>query len=127
MQNEGTIACKRRVSFCSCPGLVIWRFGRGEVGNVEPRPLLLRFIPPDQFLTFAPWVAIGTRRRPVIQDAAVGRPGKCPAVSVEVSRFPLIGAIFAGSREDSGINPATGRGGPISLQIPITTDQRAIG
>src|SRR5215469_2407040 len=99
MQNEGTIACKRRVSFCSCPGLVIWRFGRGEVGNIEPRPLLLRFIPPDQFLTFAPWVAIGTRRRTVIQDAAVGTPGESPAVSVEGSRFSVIGSLAAGTRQ----------------------------
>src|ERR1700758_5213460 len=127
MKDEGTIAGKGRISFSTFRRPVVGWLCRGEVRNIQAGPLLLRFVPPDQFLTLAPRPAIGTRRRAVIQDAAIGRPGKRPTVSVEILGLAFVGTILTGSGKDAGINPTAARGGPISLQIPVTTNQRAIG
>ena len=58
-----------------------------KIGNVVSGPFFLRLIPPDQFLAFAPRFAIWTRARPIIDDAAIARPGEAPAVSKIVLGF----------------------------------------
>src|SRR5690348_9806718 len=115
MKDEGAIASKGRISFSTFRRPVVGWLTRGKIGNIQTCPLPLRVIPPNQFLTLAPRPAIGARRRPVIQDAAIGRPGKRPAVPVEVAWFPLIRPILTGSGKDAGIDPATASGGAVSF------------
>src|SRR6478752_5209144 len=47
-----------------------------EVRAVKAGPSLLLIIPPNEFLFFAPWLAVGRSRSAVVDDAAVIRPGK---------------------------------------------------
>src|SRR5262249_20886333 len=60
---------------------------------VEPRPVFVCLVPPDQFLALAPRFSIRTRRCAVINDAAIVRPREPPAVTEQVRGFTLIGAI----------------------------------
>src|SRR5439155_24652807 len=78
----------------------------GAVGHVEPRPFLLLPVPPDQLLALTPRCPVRTRRGAVVQDAAVGRPGKAPAVAVEPLRRAAVGLVYSGLGEHTGVNPA---------------------
>ena len=59
----------------------VWRSGLLEIGSVEPSPLSFLLIPPDQLLTFAPRLSVRTRRRPVVNYAAIVGPRESPTVS----------------------------------------------
>src|SRR5258708_33804030 len=113
MQNEGPSARKCGVTFGAGGRLVVRWLGGGEIWNIQSCPLLLCFVPPDEFFAFAPGPSIGRRRGAVIKDAAICRPGKSPTVSVEVTRLATVGAILIGSRKHAEINPTSAGGGPI--------------
>ena len=82
MKNEWSRAAK-----CLHPVTVlqifpgVWRSGLLEIGSVEPSPLSFLLIPPDQLLTFAPRLSVRTRRRPVVNYAAIIGPRESPTVS----------------------------------------------
>src|SRR2546430_16589751 len=74
------------------------------VGIIQSGPLLIFFVPPDQLLALAPRRSIRTRRRAVINNSAIVRPGKSPAMPEQIFRCPFVGAISVGLRKDSAIN-----------------------
>src|SRR6201987_5525141 len=78
MKDERTVSGECGIAPRSRLRPVVWRFGRAEIGNVQDSPLLLRLIPQDQFLLPAPGAAFRRSRGAVIENAAIGRPGKCP-------------------------------------------------
>src|SRR2546426_8496334 len=84
---------------------------------IEPSPFLLLFIPPDQLLALAPRPSIRTRRRAVINDAAIVRPRKSPAMPQQVFRLAFIRAIAAFLGIHSAINPRPAGGRPVVLQF----------
>ena len=85
MQDEWLVSRESRVAdFGPFRRLIVGRLGRDEIGDVVARPFFVFRVPPDQFLSFAPRLAVRTRRSAVVEDAAVGRPGKSPAVAVEI-------------------------------------------
>src|SRR5579864_5483685 len=86
--------------------LIIRRFRPREVRDVQPGPLFVLLIPPNEFLALAPRLPIRTGRGAVIEDAAVRRPGKAPAMSPEVLGIPLVSAVLTRAREDAGVDPA---------------------
>src|SRR6266700_4754970 len=106
VQDEGFIAREGLISLRIFMRLVIGRFAFREVRDIQARPLFLLLIPPNQFLSFAPWTAIGARRSAVIKDATIGGPGKTPAMSQKIPGATLIGAVFAWAREYARVDPA---------------------
>src|SRR5437016_12374324 len=82
----------------------MWRHFFWIVGIVQSAPLLLLFIPPNQFFALAPRLAIGTRRSPVIYDAAIIWPGESPAVTEQVMRITLVRAIPILFRKHAAVN-----------------------
>src|SRR3982751_136259 len=91
MHDEGLVTCDGIVAFGGAARLVVGGFVFGEVGSVVAGPLVLLLVPPDKFLALAPRLAVGTRRRAVIKDAAIGRPRVSPAVTVRPVRLTLVG------------------------------------
>src|SRR5437899_8031143 len=106
MQDERFIAGESLVTARIVRRLVIGGFRPGEVRHIKTRPLLLVLIPPNQFLSFAPRTSIGTRGSAVIKDAAIGRPGKTPAMSQKIPGTTLVGTVFVGAWEYAGVDPA---------------------
>src|SRR5215204_5102619 len=96
--------------------LVLWRLAPGKVGRIEARPLAASLVPPDETLAFAPWLTIRTRRRAVIEDAAVVRPREAPAVSVWALAASFARPIPLGRWINTRIDPATARGAAIGVQ-----------
>src|SRR5437016_5362741 len=115
----------------SMPVLEIF-FGIGrhrflEIRGIQPGPLSLFFVPPHQFLAFAPWLPIWTRRSPVIKDAAVLGPRESPAVAKITFWFPLVGLVLAGTGKHPGIDPAAASGRAVVFQRLETGQQLSIG
>src|SRR5437867_11457148 len=77
---------------------------------VQPCPFFLILVPPHQLLALAPGCPIGARRGAVINNSAIVRPGKSPALPEQIFRCPFVGAIAPFLRKDSAINPRTTRG-----------------
>src|SRR5216684_2545818 len=69
---------------------VVRRLLAREVGNVVSGPFLALRVPPEILLPLRPGAPIRIGGGPVVQDAAVGRPGEAP---VEMRAGP--GAIWA--------------------------------
>src|SRR5215469_11432732 len=92
-------------------GVQIVRRGRSQVffvvGVVETSPFFFRFIPPHQLFALAPRSAVRTRRRAVINDAAVVGPGKSPAVAEQIFRIPVICAIAPFRGINATVNPSS--------------------
>src|SRR5579862_6628137 len=84
---------------------------------VESRPFLFVLVPPDEFFPLAPRLAIRPRRRPVVNDAAVVRPGEAPAVAEQVFWLSFIGAISIFFRENAAIDPRSAGGRPVIFQV----------
>src|SRR5690348_16651675 len=118
MQCERTRAAQRLDSFTFFQIIFgFWREFFWVIGIVQPAPLLLLFIPPDQFFALAPRLAIRTCRRPVIDDAAIVWPGESPTVAEQVMRFAFIGAIPVFFRKDAAINPRPACRASVVFQI----------
>src|SRR5262249_5091045 len=92
-QNEGGASRQRLVSFGALIRPVTGGLRVREVGSVDAGPFLLLLVPPDELLAFAPGLAVRTRGRAVIEDAAVRRPGESPAVPVDSGRLPAVGPV----------------------------------
>src|SRR5262245_47356930 len=120
---------KRLVSRQSCIafGIFRWaiirRFVLGEVRIVEPGPFFFLGVPPDQFLSLAPWLSVRPGRRPVVDDPTIRRPGVTPTMTVKVARLAKVGVVFATFREAPGVNPCPACGAPISFQVTITGNE----
>src|SRR5437016_6651410 len=59
-----------------------------KIGDVDAGPFALGLVPPDQFLSIAPWLAGRFGARSIIYDAAIGRPGEAPTVPKIIRRVP---------------------------------------
>src|SRR5204863_5417243 len=84
-------------------------------------------IPPDEFLLVAPGPPVRSSRRPVVENAPIGRPGEAPSMSVRIARLAIVGPVLTRSREDAGINPGAARGGSIGLQFSKAANQPLVG
>src|SRR5438094_10376706 len=105
----------------------MWRHFFWIVGIVQSAPLLLLFIPPNQFFALAPRLAIGTRRSPVVNDAAIVGPCKSPTVAEQVARITLIRAIPILLRKYAAVNPRPACGASVILEILNLLELFAIG
>ena len=94
MKNERLIAADRVVAFRTFRWLVSRRLLFREVGIVEARPFLLLRIPPDELLPLAPRRSVRTRRRAVVENASIGRPGESPAVTEVIARRARVRKSF---------------------------------
>src|ERR1700730_1054960 len=100
---------------------------RGEFRTiVDTRPFLLLPVPPDQLLPLTPRRSIWTRRSAVIQDAAVRRPCKPPAVAVPPVGRAATGLVLSRLWKHPGVNPASTRCGAVCLQFSEPADQLAV-
>src|SRR3569833_888204 len=81
LQNEGLISGETVCTFCLRARLIIGPLVLVEVRCVQSRPFLLVFIPPNEFLAFAPGATIRTGRAAVIEDANVIGPTESPTVA----------------------------------------------
>src|SRR4029077_328319 len=82
---------------------------------------------PDQFLAFAPRLAVGSGGGAIVEDAAIGGPGPAPAVAVGVFRIAFVGAVLAFLGENAGVNPAAAECGAVVFEIGVAGDEFAIG
>src|SRR5688500_4680079 len=73
----------------------IGRLAAREIRHVVADPLALLFIPPDQRLALAPWLAIGPGRGAVVEDTAIERPRVSPAVRVASFRRAAVRSVLA--------------------------------
>src|ERR1041385_1027600 len=94
MHNERFIASYGIIALRIFRRLVIRWFLLREVRSVMAGPFLLVGIPPHQRFALAPWLAIGTRRRSVVQNPSITRPCVAPPVSVATLGFALTSFIF---------------------------------
>src|SRR5438045_8467305 len=95
----------------------MWRHFFWIVGIVQSAPLLLLFIPPNQFFALAPRLAIGTRRSPVIYDAAIVGPCKSPTVAEQVARITLVRPIPILFRQHAAVHPCPAGRTSVSLEV----------
>src|SRR5436190_4402634 len=103
---------------------IIGRFVCLEVRNVDAGPLF-RF-PPDKFLAFAPRLTIRLRTCAIVDDTAITRPTKAPAVSKIILRFSRVRFVHAVSIENARVNPATAGSRSISFQFVVICDLRTV-
>src|SRR5438309_24810 len=115
----------RSLPFCEIQGSIGWSFFF-VVRIVQPGPMFLFFVPPDQFLTLAPGLAVGPRRRPVVNDAAIIRPRESPSMTKKVFGFSLVSPVATFLRKYAAIDPRSARGGSIFLEILDVLQQFAI-
>src|SRR5262249_53597742 len=81
-------------------------------------------VPPDELLLLAPGLPVRVRRRSVVEDPPVGRPGERPAVT---ERILLVRRLAAGRLvdelalrrlvHDAGVDPASRRGRAVVLEV----------
>src|SRR5581483_9863364 len=127
MEEEGLVPGKRFGSRAVLHvALVIGRLFGIEVGRILPRPLLLFLIPPDEFLALAPRLAVGTCRRPVVEDANIVGPGESPTVTEQGFRFALVGFVLARVGEYSGVNPATAGGRTVVAKLLVVLQKFSV-
>src|SRR4051794_14781409 len=98
-----------------------------EIGVIETGPFFFLFVPPDQLLAVAPWLAVRTGRRAVINDAAIVRPYKSPAMSKQIFGCALICAITVPFRIHAAIDPRAASGRTIIFQILYVRNLLVIG
>ncbi len=82
---------------------------------IQTRPLLFLSIPPDELLSFTPWLSVGAGGRSVVDDAAVVGPRESPAVAQQIFRLPLQRPVIALFRIYAAIDPGSARGRSIVL------------
>src|SRR5215470_6853529 len=127
MQNEGIGSGQRLVSFGALLRPVAGRLRLREVWSVEAGPLFLLLVPPDELLAFAPGLAVRTRGRAVIEDAAVRRPGESPAVPVDSGRLPAVGPVPSRLGKDTRVDPAAASRRAVGFEVLVTVDELSIG
>src|ERR1700736_4862571 len=86
-----------------------------KIRDVDAAPFVLALVPPNQFLALAPRFAGRFGARSIIYNAAIGRPGKAPAVAQKIRRFPRKRLVDFVRTDDAGVNPATARGRAVGL------------
>src|SRR5438270_2720035 len=107
-----------------------YRIGRNiflVIGVVETSPFFLLLVPPHQLLAFAPWLAVRPGRRAVIDDPAVVRPRKSPAMPQQVFRVTLVSPVVTFFRIHAAVNPRAASSGPVIFQVADMCDLLAIG
>src|SRR2546423_10672083 len=94
----------RSLPFCEIHGSIGWSFFF-VVRIVQPGPMFLFFVPPDQFFTLAPGLAVGPRRRPVVNDAAIIRPGESPSMTKKAFGFSFVSPVATFLRIHAVLDP----------------------
>src|SRR6202022_4242577 len=88
------------------------RFFDREIRDVDAGPFSLPLVPPDQFLALAPRLAGRFGACSIIYNAAIGRPGKAPAVTQIIRRVPRKRLVDFVRPDDPGENQPPPRGAP---------------
>src|SRR5947207_4790591 len=81
-----------------------------KIRVIAAGPLILRLLPPDQFLALAPRLARRARARSVIYNASIAGPGEPPPVAEIVFRIAGVGLVNFVRTENAGVNPTATRG-----------------
>src|SRR5579872_1115489 len=81
--------------------VIIWDVGSG--------PVLLISVPPNELFPLAPGLAIGARRSAVVNNSAIIRPGKTPAMAKRILRVSLPRSIAVAVRKHAAIDPRSAR------------------
>src|SRR5215471_4753806 len=108
MKDEGLITGDRIHALAARSRPVRGRLVLFEVRNVMPGPLILLFIPPDEFLALTPRPAIRPSRAAVVQNANIIWPGISPAMPQGIVGLALIGLVEMLLRIYAGVDPAAG-------------------
>src|SRR6266481_5223724 len=127
MQDKGLVAGKRRITLSVRRWHVVWRLCLSEVRRIEPSPLFPAVIPPHEFLALAPWRAVRTGGGAIVDNATVGGPGESPTLTIGATGLILPRPIFARTRKNPGINPATAGRASVVFQRGKTWNQSLIG
>ncbi len=127
MQNEGLVAGNGVHALCARRRLIVGPLLFVEVGTIKPGPLLLVFVPPDQFLALAPGLTVRPCRRAVVQDAHVVRPRESPAVTQVVDRLTFVGNVLVFAGMNAAVNPTATGGGAVGLQVFVALKLLARG
>src|SRR5205823_678248 len=97
-----------------------------KVRSIEPGPLELIDIPPNEFLLFAPRPSVRSRARSIIYDAAISGPGEAPTVSEIVLRVAGVRLVDFVPPENARVNPAATGSRAVSFQLRITVNLRPV-
>src|ERR1700735_3631110 len=127
VQDERLVPWEGIVATGAGSRLVIRRLRGDKIGHIETRPVTGFRVPPNQLFSLAPWFTVRAGGSAIIQNAAVGRPGESPPVTVEIFRVALVRAVFPRLRENAGINPAPTGGRAIRFQRGETRNKLSIG
>src|SRR6266540_2156567 len=85
MQNKRRVTGNCIQAFCAYLWLVIRSFSFYEAGDVYARPFFR--VPPHQLFSFAPRIAVRPCTGAIVNDSAIARPRKAPAVTEIISGF----------------------------------------
>src|SRR6202011_151424 len=94
---------------------------------VVARPFALLLVPPHKLLALTPGLPVRPRGGAVVEDAAVRRPSKGPAMGVDSGRLAPVGPVFPRLGKDARVDPAAARRGPVRLQVRKAANELAIG
>src|ERR1700730_10574298 len=116
VQEERLVSRQSSIALGVLRRLIVRRLRRREIGNVEARPFLAFEIPPNELLSLAPGIAVGTSGSAIVKNSPVRRPSEPPSVAIETLGGPLVRPILAHLWKDTGINPTAARGRAIRFE-----------